>query len=72
MLNYQKDKIVWAIRPRSDDEESMHLDDTSLITSKTIDFLNGKETIECEIENASTSKVSTIERAEGKELSASE
>ena len=27
-------------RPRSCDEESMHLDNTSLLTSKTIEFLN--------------------------------
>ena len=35
-------------RTYSEDEESMHLDGTSLLASKTIDFLNDKEKIEHE------------------------
>ena len=39
-------------RTQSDDEESMHLDDTSILTSKTIDFLNDKEKREHETEKS--------------------
>ena len=57
--------LTFNKRLLSDDEEIMSLDDTSLFTSKTADFLNTKEKLECKINKQTASKLATIESAEG-------
>ena len=52
-------------RLRSDDEEIINLDDMSLLTSRTTDFLTTKQIVENEINRVSTSTTETIESAEG-------
>lgn len=50
-------------RAHSDDEERMKIDGTSLLTSKTIDFLNDKQAREHETNKAAVLIIATMESA---------
>ena len=56
----------------SDDEESINADDSSLLTSKTKDFLTTKQTEDHEINRVLTSTIATMESAGGLDPSAPE
>ena len=57
-------------RIHSDDGEIINLDDTSLLTSRTTDFLTTKKTSEYEINKAATWTTATMESTEVLETSA--
>ena len=57
-------------RLRSDDEEIINLDDISLLTSRTTDFLTTKQISECKINKVAKSTTATMESAEVLEPSA--
>lgn len=57
-------------RLHSDDEESINLDDTHLLTSRTTDFITTKQIVQCETNKVSTSTAATMENIEGLEPSA--